>query len=730
MEETGMEFIGVEWDAHDIILNLKTCYLDIELLPGIFTRDEWIGTARTPDNRRGSKAVLAIGMKTHVLAFLAKDNNSRPFWLSKEDMEASRQERVPGTKWGTIRKDPKKFAAVSTSLRSIIMCQVLNAQKYLSRSFKLNKKRGNSSFLFITTTKDSLRYIRHLTVHGKLKSLTSLRCRKLIGIYNRMSDRTHEEASMTDFFSKNRARTDMDKAPSFFDAGEVADSILLFDGLGPLLFGGDWEAKLAEEGPLAITQEMRDSWRRLPAGLSRLQRLSLKPLNDLSAEELDYLVAQRGDSVNLLIRYFESLEEKSDLGMDSKESSPLSSPRSSLGSDSCSPSPRSLNDVDIEAEDSDDKMYSTTSSITSNKSDSPGNQEIGEVPIFVIGIWELTVLELNDNWIDEDEDGLSTLHLIKDCKRAWMRTYLYRDNKGKQIWALTRAAFNTTFRDEDNQLPTALLFKLESDLVQKTNTIQYIQHHEKGQSIGPMSFCRHARLIRHGSKMKFVTPCLWHPDLTEEQQLLAAREKEAHRNPNKGIRKGTNAQIQKEKNLRASARKTLLDELGREPDEEEVVARVREDRKAKAASSRKGHSKPVAEAAPFKIKSTQLRAKYNTPEDVSLLQTQVSRTLGLYTRKKKEPQPQPKVDLDVMALLLDKFEPDIEMQRVELCSELPTFPGWAGCNGRWGWSRRDGSGHVMHPGDARAKSRDCMQAANERQPEWAEMWLHAEFGAH
>jgi hypothetical protein len=29
MEETGMEWIGLEWDPRDLVLNFKTCYLEV-----------------------------------------------------------------------------------------------------------------------------------------------------------------------------------------------------------------------------------------------------------------------------------------------------------------------------------------------------------------------------------------------------------------------------------------------------------------------------------------------------------------------------------------------------------------------------------------------------------------------------------------------------------------------------------------------------------------------------
>ncbi|KAJ7021570.1 hypothetical protein C8F04DRAFT_1195335 [Mycena alexandri] len=91
----------------------------------------------------------------------------------------------------------------------------------------------------------------------------------------------------------------MAKAPLFFDPGEVTVAILLFDDLGgPLLFE-DWEEVSQNEGMLAL-KEIRYFYDHLPDSLTRLERLSLKPLLLLTNLEHTELVAIRGGSVNPL----------------------------------------------------------------------------------------------------------------------------------------------------------------------------------------------------------------------------------------------------------------------------------------------------------------------------------------------------------------------------------------------------------------------------------------------
>ncbi|KAJ7746818.1 hypothetical protein DFH07DRAFT_942628 [Mycena maculata] len=161
-------------------------------------------------------------------------------------------------------------------------CLVSPVNKILARSIKWNEMH---SFLLVTITSDTVRYSRELSVHGKLESVTSSRRANLIRGFNTAS------------------KTNMVDAPSFFDSGEVAQAILLFDGLGPVIFGEHWEDILDKEGEEATTEDMMDSYRRLPQTLMHVQNLSLKPLTKLISEEKDYLASQGEDTVNSLVRY-------------------------------------------------------------------------------------------------------------------------------------------------------------------------------------------------------------------------------------------------------------------------------------------------------------------------------------------------------------------------------------------------------------------------------------------
>lgn len=125
---------------------------------------------------------------------------------------------------------------------------------------------------------------------------------------------------------------------------------------------------------------------------------------------------------------------------------------------------------------------------------------------------------------------------------------------------------------------------------------------------------------------RFVAPCLWHPDMTQKEQDLAFQSREAHRNPNRGMRKGTKAQISAEKNRRSNARKTLQKELAYEPTEREVLVRVHQQKKAKSKLPRKPTRDPVSE---FHIFSARLRAKHRGKQAALLLKSQASRLLGV-----------------------------------------------------------------------------------------------------
>ncbi|KAJ7022413.1 hypothetical protein C8F04DRAFT_1272653 [Mycena alexandri] len=603
MEETGMEWIGVEFDARDLILNLKSCYLEVELLlhttPQIYTTKQWLGVARTPDSKRGFKVVIALEFKTHVLAFLSRDNNARVYWLSIPDMKATnrvpdivldfwgwseftvkwleergakddkksagsvlseagnhpgrgigrymRNETLnlaglpPETLWGKIRKDPRKLAQVVTALRYVRMSQTLNTQKFLSRSMKYNNTQMDGSHLLIRTTEDTVRFARELRVHGKLESRTSSRRKALIDTYNAMSDKTHAEAEAgaADFFGESSTKTNMAQAPLFFDPGEVTLAILLFDGLGPLLFE-DWEEVSQNEGMLAL-KEIRYFYDHLPDTLTRLERLSLKPLPLLTDLEHAELVAIRGGSVNPLVRYLQG----------------------------------------------------------------PGFHSAG----------------INNR------TSSTAWSLIKDPVRCPMPTYLYKDKEKKSIWCLTRAPFSTTTKNPEHSPPDAVLFTRASDEERRRSTVEYIQQYENKESVGPLAFCGHAVKIKVNRYSSFVAPCLYHPDLTERQQELVLRARDAHRNPNVGMRKGTSSQVKAEQKFRLRVRKDLREELGREPTRSEISIRTREKKKASKA---KGKERALAIEPPsFKIQSKRLKERYGGKAGALLLKSQASRLLGV-----------------------------------------------------------------------------------------------------
>ncbi|KAJ7645769.1 hypothetical protein B0H17DRAFT_1148312 [Mycena rosella] len=651
MRETGMEWIGVEGDPRDLVLNLKTCYLE-----------QFNGNSYTVG---ASAALFSANIHQEGVAGCckntkrSKDNNSRAYWLSCEDVKASRPGRVPdilfehwewleytakhlqfreakddkkavgsvlgqsgshptrgigrymrdevlnlagiapGTTWGPIRKDPRKLAAIYTSFRFLMMRQAVDVDKFLKRSLNFNRQRNDGSFLLMTTTNDTVRYARELAVHGKLESVTSSRRRRLIAEYNRMSDRTHIEATPDNFFMRASAKTDMKDAPWFFDPGEVAPAILLFDGLGPTLFGDRWQEVLEEEGEKTVTEEMRQFYLRLPKGLSRIQKLSLKPLTDLTGDEYDELVYARGGTVNPLIRYFESGGTDTALRSISE---PESEEEQSSGWDGSDVSSSRISSQSTSTDASTDWEAEFAHMLSSRMPTRPVlSEDSGTLYTWSTSERGGTWRETYEPYQEDNEDNEwanEELCLIKDGHRTRLRTYLYGDREKKKIWTLTRAPFSTVHPDDANQPRNAIVFCRQSEAKRRKSTLEYVQRFEK--------------------------------DLTEKQQRLAFRAKEAHHNPHFGFRKGTKSQVEAQQTLRANARKDLEEGLGHEPDEADVLAKVRADRasKKKAKGKATGGKREMVSNQPFKIHSKRLQEKFQGEEGAALLQTQASRALG------------------------------------------------------------------------------------------------------
>ncbi|KAJ7152216.1 hypothetical protein C8R43DRAFT_1127294 [Mycena crocata] len=79
--------------------DLDTVVLELEpllhSLPQIYTREEWNRIYKVPREERGFKIGFAIGMVTHVLAFLSNDNLYRLYWRSPQEFQQLQQYRVP-----------------------------------------------------------------------------------------------------------------------------------------------------------------------------------------------------------------------------------------------------------------------------------------------------------------------------------------------------------------------------------------------------------------------------------------------------------------------------------------------------------------------------------------------------------------------------------------------------------------------------------------------------------
>jgi hypothetical protein len=97
----------------------------------------------------------------------------------------------------------------------------------------------------------------------------------------------------------------MADAPWPFDLADLAPAVLLFGHLGPVI-ADNWDSIYAQEAVQATTKEMRDLYNKLPVTLTKKQRLSLKPMVDLSDDEKSFLLATYGSTTNPIVRYFQA----------------------------------------------------------------------------------------------------------------------------------------------------------------------------------------------------------------------------------------------------------------------------------------------------------------------------------------------------------------------------------------------------------------------------------------
>ncbi|KAJ6487976.1 hypothetical protein C8R45DRAFT_930180 [Mycena sanguinolenta] len=358
--ECGMELMGIEHDPRSIILDLCSCFLEIEPLlhtsPQIFTNDDWDNIVRVPATSRSFKVVLAFQMQTYTVGFLSNDNLCYSYWYPRDDIELVRVARVPDvvleywnwslyvarwlreqdihpkwdkrplsyvismpgnhpmrgvgryssdeiawrsgvplyTLWGDVRKDPAKLCAVYLDIRNTV-AQSINLNKLCGRDVH----DADKSFLLISTQDAVLRYDRTLSVHKQLWTSMSQRKKNLVLKYN---------ATSTQHLSQISHDSDPDAmrhAPWPFDLADLAQALLLHGHMGPAIVA-DWDQLLEKEGLAATTAEMRTVYAsKLPQELTDHQRLSFKPVVDMTVQEKQLLSCIRGGSTNPVVLYFE-----------------------------------------------------------------------------------------------------------------------------------------------------------------------------------------------------------------------------------------------------------------------------------------------------------------------------------------------------------------------------------------------------------------------------------------
>ncbi|KAJ7250522.1 hypothetical protein B0H12DRAFT_1072110 [Mycena haematopus] len=446
MDKTGMALVGVEYDSRDLVLNLKSCFLEA----------------------RPFKIVLALEMNTHVLAWLSSDNNARMYWLSVADIEKLRPLRVPDIvfdfwNWGkfTVNWLKKTGSAFDHYPISRVLTMAGHqptrgvGNKFLRHGMELNQKRGPDSFMIFTSPDD---------VERQLVCVTSQRAEKpLWHTMFKMSEGTHRVSASgrKNIFDTNHSMAD---APSTFDIGEVADAVLNFDGLGPTLLGSDWEWQSKLQA--AVTPQMRKFYQRLLPDLSTVQRLSLKPLPDLTPSELALVVKARGDTVNPLVQYW----------MDSKP--PTVSANQVVDSDS-----------DL---DNSESMLSEESELTELTDEGDTSE-----------LTELTDEDDSDlNTMDIDVD-LEPAPIVMDRLRARLPTKVYKVGQSKKkdyLWTVLTAPLHTTCPNESISPRDGLVFQVMSDLKRRQGTIRYVKRHTRKYTVGPMEFCGHAKVFKYGQK--------------------------------------------------------------------------------------------------------------------------------------------------------------------------------------------------------------------------------------
>ncbi|KAJ7790648.1 hypothetical protein B0H14DRAFT_2625822 [Mycena olivaceomarginata] len=644
--DLGLELVGIEYDPRSIILNLSTCFLEIEPLlhtsPQFFSNEEWKHVARIPAKQRGFKVVIALQLKTHTVAFLSMDNLCYVYWFSCADIDAARPGRVPDvildhwkwseytvqwlkeqdmnpkwdrhsfaevlsmpgshplrgvgrysedeisarsgvplwTLWRDVRLNPKLLCAVLETFFLFVMERYCAIPEFLATSRTLNKLCGkdsedtDSSSLIISTKESVLQYSRMLSVHKREWCHMSQRKKQLVLQYN---------ISLLPF--------------SYSDT---------LDQSSPIIGTQFTLRKLFRPQPKKC-EIYTTNYQSLS---QKKQRLSLKPMVDLSDDEKSFLLATYGSTTNPIVRYFQA---KSTTFLSNHRPPKVHTP----------PLPLPLSPIDIELlakeifegelpllsdDESDDDFQDEDGSLGDGLDDFEVSIIQGTLDADIVDEEEeedslpaISESQLTDadeqavgNAIDSvDEDKRDEpLSLIRDGPKFGSKcpTILCKSHTPSAFytWTVLKPPYSSTHPNQHHNPPNALVYSEVSNDVRLKRTLKAIKENMRLYTVGPLDFCGHAKAIQlgRGCMSRVIALCQWDSTLSVEDQLFMRRSWESIGTWRKGIRKYPKAGMRREMAFRAKVRKLLKDSwtLVREIQEADIDREVARQRKIKRDS--------------------------------------------------------------------------------------------------------------------------------------------------
>ncbi|KAJ7147567.1 hypothetical protein C8R43DRAFT_953225 [Mycena crocata] len=295
---------------------------------------------------RGFKIGFAIGMVTHVLAFLSNDNLYRLYWRSPQELQQLQQYRVPGTVFGFTFFLGTLISILDSVLDYHAWCKY--QVKYLKDHAPMRQS-NLTIYRWLTRPGDHPFQGRGGYCTAEVLALAGIPASTLAyyvlenkTLYNILVEADHEffferQFLIDGFLDRMQAGNKQDE----FSLGtSIQDQISYTETLrvhgkkewhassrldshhgSSLHKTKQWETLLSQIPPDLMTtpasrltvgqRKLKDKiaarMKLLPNDLSPLQRLSLTPSPCLTPDEISLLKSQFGD-INLITKYFRTVE--------------------------------------------------------------------------------------------------------------------------------------------------------------------------------------------------------------------------------------------------------------------------------------------------------------------------------------------------------------------------------------------------------------------------------------